>query len=109
LHPKCDKSKRQKVDIIGYDGRGKVFFFELKTPGNINDKPEEQLTRYLDRYGIEKREETIAVLSNYPISSIKTEDIEFHGYAVYGYSEELDATNSKPFKSIEEQGVIRFF
>ncbi len=108
LHPQSDVSKRERVDIIGYDGHSKLFFFELKTPENITDKPDDQVIRYMKRYGEIKRDETIEVLSNYPINSIKTKDIEFHGYAVYGYSEELDKANSKPFTSFGEPGIIRF-
>ena len=108
LHPQSDKRKRLRVDILGYDGLGKIFFFELKAPGNKKDKPDEQVVKYLDRYSIDRREETIDVLSNYPINSLKTRDVEFHGYAVYGYSEKLDTANSKPFKSIEEPGIISF-
>lgn len=108
LHQQNDASKRERVDIIGYDGLNKIFFFELKTPENAKDKPDEQVVKYLNRYSKVRREETLDVLLNYPINSIKTRDVEFQGYAVYGYSEEIDKANSKPFKRIEEPGVIRF-
>jgi hypothetical protein len=111
LHPDSDKRKGlegYKVDIIGYDGLGKIFFFELKTPKNKKDNPGKQVIKYLNRYSIEKRDQTIDVLSNYPINSIKISDVEFHGYAVHGYGEKLDIAKSKRFQSIEEPGVIYF-
>lgn len=97
-----------KIDIVGYDGGNHVFFFELKTPSNKKDNPVVEVINYMETYGITKRDETIEVLFNYPINSIKTKDVEFHGYAVYGYSKELDVAKSKQFKSIEEPGVIQF-
>lgn len=103
-----DSKKLDKPDIIAYDGLGKVFFFELKTPENIKDKNLVQIKNYLHKYGIEKKDHTIAVLSNYPINSIKTSDVEFHGYLVYGYSANLDTTESKLFQSPDEPGVIYF-
>jgi hypothetical protein len=108
LHPQSDASNRERVDIIGYDGLDKIFFFELKTPENTKDKPDEQVVKYLNRYSNDRREETIDVLSNYPINSIKTRDVKFHGYAVYGYSKEIDKATSKPFKNIKQPGIIRF-
>lgn len=110
LSPKSDQEKNlkgHKVDIVGYDGLNKIFFFELKTPENKEGNPVKQVSEYLEIYSSKRKEQTIAVLSNYPINSIKTGDVEFHGYVVYGYSDNLDTANSKPFLR-DEPGVIYF-
>jgi hypothetical protein len=101
-------NKRKRLDIIGYDGLGKIFFFELKAPENKNDDPVKQVIGYLNRYGIEERDQTLEVLSNYPINSINTSDVEFHGYAVHGYGNELDVEKSRAFQGIEEPGILYF-
>jgi len=110
LSPKSDQEKNlkgRKVDIVGYDGLNKIFFFELKTPENKEGNPVKQVSEYLERYSSEIIEQTIAVLSNYPINSIKTGYVKFHGYVVYGYSDNLDTANSKPFHE-GEPGEIYF-
>lgn len=104
-----DRKKLDRPDIIAYDGLGKVFFFELKTPDNKKYLDNHvQIKNSLHKYGVVKKDHTIAVLSNYPINSIKTGDVKFHGYVVYGYSDNLDVANSKLFQSPDEPGVIYF-
>lgn len=100
-------NKRKRLDIIGYDGLSKIFFFELKAPENKQDDPVKQVVGYLNRYAIDEKDQTLEVLSNYPINSINTSNVVFHGYAVHGYGDNLDTAKSKPFHE-GEPGVIYF-
>ena len=99
IHDKSDTSNRERIDIIGYDRRDKLIFFELKMPDS-NDKPIEQLKKYIDKYGGEKLEEMLKILKEYPINSVDSKDIVIEGCAVYGYGEKVNVNVSK--KEIEE-------
>lgn len=99
LHEATDKSERGRVDVVAYDCKNTVFFFELKTPDS-KENPHEQLERYIDKYGPPKNSTlknppesdgkidyttlTKTVLMNYPIHSIDHDNFEIKGYAVYG-------------------------
>ena len=88
LHDSNVKSKRERIDIVGFDGINRLFFFELKHPDNTKDNALEQVKRYVDKYSEEKnKKDMLSVLEIYPINSISSNDIVIEGYAVYGYSE----------------------
>jgi len=98
LHSSTDSDNlpRERVDIIAYDGENKIFLFELKTPDNKKDNPENQLKKYLKKYSEHKKQETISVLSEYPINCINNDkNIEFEAYAIINYSNAIDYENSK--------------
>lgn len=108
LHDREDQSKRERIDIIGYDGRDRLFFFELKKPSNKKDNPVTQVKRYVEVYTKEKGEEMKRVLREYPIHSVNSDHLRVEGYAVYGYGETVDLEKSIEFHKNGEAGVIRF-
>lgn len=99
LYDKSEISNRERIDIIGYDGKSKLIFFELKTPDS-NDKPIEQLKKYIDNYGGEKLGKMLKVLEEYPINSVDSKNIVIEGCAIYGYGEKINLNESK--KKVEE-------
>jgi hypothetical protein len=105
LHEGKDTSSGDKIDIVAFDGKNRLFFFELKDPNNKRDNPEEQVKRYIKLYGGDKRKDMLTVLKKYPINSVATDDIVIEGYAVYGYGEEI--TNFKEYE-IGKAGRIDF-
>ncbi|MFW5980936.1 MAG: hypothetical protein ACOCRU_00010 [bacterium] len=88
-----DKRGGNKIDIIAYDGNRKLFFFELKKP-YFTDDPIKQVKSYLERYGKENKKEMLEVLKTYPVHPINQDIEEVEGYAVYGYSEEINIDKS---------------
>lgn len=120
LHNAQDNSKRERIDIIGYDGVSRLFFFELKDPAKDRGKyvkqapkhkedPVEQVRKYIEVYGGEKRQDMGEVLKNYPINSVNLDNFTIEGCALYGYGEKVDVSKSETV-SFEEQSVkvIRF-
>jgi hypothetical protein len=80
----------KKIDIVGHDGMGSVFFFELKTPGNMKDAPKAQVEKYLDRYGKGGfgNEAFENLMKTYPMYSIPSLE-KYFSYAVVGYGEKI--------------------
>lgn len=104
LHDSNGKSSRDRIDIVGYDGKERLFFFELKHPDNTKDDALKQVKRYVDTYSEEKnKKDMLSVLEKYPINSINLNNIVIEGYAVYGY---------KKIKKLEEYqfkgGIVTF-
>lgn len=87
--------KRHRVDIIGYDGDKRLFFFELKRSKKPSGKGDDQVEEYVEVYGREKRKDMIDVLKQYPInaicSDVSLDDIVIEGYAVWGYGDEIES------------------
>lgn len=106
LYDKSEISNRERIDIIGYDGIDRLIFFELKTPDS-NDKPIEQLKKYIDKYGGEKLGKMLKVLKEYPINSVKLKDIVIEGCAVYGYGEKVNINESKQDVEEYKGSIIR--
>jgi hypothetical protein len=76
--------ERKRIDVVAYDGAGRIFLFELKS-ADSNDNPIPQLKEYLSKYGKggEKNLEFERLLSAYPICSAV--DIkEYVGFVVTG-------------------------
>lgn len=93
--------KRKKIDIVAHDGRGKVFFFEMKAPGNKRDDAVTQVKSYLDMYGKggEKNgifEKMMAVYPQNPIDVIS----EYVGCGIVGYSENPILEKENLFKCL---------
>lgn len=108
LHDDNDTSDRERIDIIGYDGKNRIFFFELKAPENETDDPVEQVKRYIKKYGGIKRKDMLSVLKDYPINSIVKDDVVIEGYAVYGYGDEVNIVSSKKADNEDKVGIIKF-
>jgi uncharacterized DUF497 family protein len=108
LHHQLDESKRERIDIIGYDGKNRIFFFELKDPEDPKGDPVSQVKRYVEIYGGVKLKEMLEILNEYPINSVCTKDIVIEGYAVYGYSQIVNVNASKEFKDKDNVGIINF-
>lgn len=87
--------KRYRVDIIGYDGDKRLFFFELKRSKNPSGKGDAQVEEYVKIYGRQKRKDMMDVLTHYPINAIRSDvsldDIVIEGYAVWGYGDEIES------------------
>lgn len=109
LHDQSDKSNRERIDIIGYDGKNRLFFFELKDPINPKGDPLEQVSKYVDKYGGAKREEVLELLGEYPIHAVSSNDITIEGCAVYGYGEKVNLSESNEVICGEKRlQVIKF-
>lgn len=84
-----------KIDIIGYDGDKRLFFFELKRSKNPSGKGDAQVEEYVEIYGRQKRKDMMDVLTHYPINAIRSDvsldDIVIEGYAVWGYGDEIES------------------
>lgn len=101
LHDSGDKSEKNRIDIIAYDGANRLFFFELKEPNNTKDDGYSQVKRYLKVYGEgEKKKQMLEILANYPGCSIKLDNLKIEGYVIVGYSKKI-IENS-------EIGIIKF-
>lgn len=95
IHGQLDTSDKERMDIIGYDGKNRLFFFELKDPLDPKGDPIEQLKKYIYKYGGKKRKKMLKLLKEYPINSVTSKDIVIEGYAVYAYGEKVDIKASK--------------
>jgi hypothetical protein len=86
--------QKKKIDVVGHDDAGKVFFFEMKAPENERDNPIEQVQSYLELYGKNggkkgaKNEVFEKMMANYPQNPI-TRINEYIGYGIVGYSENI--------------------
>jgi len=103
-----EKSEEEgvRIDIIGFDGQYRLFFFELKTYESTDDA--EGQTKKQIAYYQERQQDMLKVLQHYPISAITTDKIVIEGYAVIGYGDEIDKQSSKMFVNKEEVGRIVF-
>jgi hypothetical protein len=80
----------KKIDIVGHDGTGRVFLFELKASKNARDDPKTQVEKYLDSYGKggPENEAFERLMKTYPMHPIPSLD-EYFSYAVVGYGEKI--------------------
>ena len=96
--------KRKRIDIVAHDGDGKVFFFELKDPGNAGDDPVTQVKEYLDIYGVKGKdknevfEEMMKVYPQNPIGAFN----HYIGCAVYGYGDSLISSEPTQYPNIKK-------
>jgi len=85
----------KKIDIIGYNGDKRLFFFEVKRSNKPSGKGDVQVEEYVNVYGQLKRNDMMDVLTHYPINAIRSDvsldDIEIEGYAVWGYGDEIES------------------
>lgn len=106
-----DKARIDRVDIIGYDGKKRLFFFELKHPLNGDVHAVEQVERYVKVYSEEKnKKDMLNVLKEYPINSVNSvnqNDIAIEGYVIWGYNELIEYEEWQT-KEIRLVGLVRF-